>query len=82
VADLKPIDAWEEEGLHYFVFELRATDDGGADHTGPPLAVFVMHPDSKRPLSAVVVTPDGESAEVLDLRRPESAYTAPLTAPW
>jgi hypothetical protein len=39
-----------------------------------------MHPEEPEPVSAVVVTPSqsGKEAQVLDLRKPENAYTAPL----
>ncbi len=38
-----------------------------------------MHPEESDPVSAVVVTPrpDGEDAEVRDLRTPDSSYVAP-----
>jgi hypothetical protein len=78
VADLRPIDAWEEEGLHFFVFQLRPADGPGIDHTKAPVAVFTMHPEATTPLAAVVVSPNGEHAEVMDLRQPESVYTVPL----
>jgi hypothetical protein len=76
IANPKAIDSWQEEGLHFFVFALRDL----AGMAEPPVAVFTMHPEEPAPLSVVVVTPspDGEMAEVLDLRQPESAYTAPL----
>jgi len=72
----RAIDSWQEDGLHFFVFELRAAE-GAAE---PPMAVFTMHPAEAAPVSVVVVTPspDGEKAEVLDLRQPASAYSAPL----
>lgn len=46
-----------------------------------PVVVFAMHPGTVKPISAVVVTPDpdGEEAEVVDLRHPEAAYRAPLS---
>ncbi len=83
VAELKPADAWQEEGLHFFVFQLlplEAMDNEDSRSTAePPMAVFAMHPEVPTPVSAVVVTPSttGEEAQVIDLRRPESAYTAP-----
>ena len=80
MADLRPADSWFEEGLHFFVFQLRPVE--GATLPEAPVAVFAMHPESDEPLSAVVVTPsaDGAEAEVTDLRQPESTYTAPLSA--
>ena len=86
VADLRPADAWRQEGFHFFVFDLRPTD-GGPDagaagaRTEGPVADFAMHPEATEPVSAVVVTPgvgDG-AAEIVNLLRPESAYTAPLS---
>ena len=63
--------------MHFYVFPLRST---GVEAVGePPVAVFVMHPEEATPISAVVVTPrpDGEEAEVRDLRAPDSSYVAP-----
>jgi hypothetical protein len=86
VAGLSPLDHWQEEGLHFFVFALRhgaAAGEGGAvvvaKDVEPPVAVFAMHPREPSPVSAVVVTPSqsGEEAQVMDLRRPDLAYTAP-----
>jgi len=81
VADLKPIDAWQEESFHFFVFQLRPGEGVEGCMTEPPVAVFVMHPESPVPVSAVVVTPgvDGEHAEVTDLRNDGHAYTAPYS---
>jgi hypothetical protein len=78
VAELRPVDSWLQEELHFFVFRLHPPD--GAELPESPLAVFAMHPASKDPLSGVVVTPNptGEAAEVTDLRNPANAYTAPL----
>jgi hypothetical protein len=80
VADLHPADAWQQEGFHFFVFVLRAADDTDQVLPEPPIAVFAMHPEVKEPLSCVVVTPqpDGQVAEVFDLRQPGAAYTVPL----
>jgi hypothetical protein len=51
VAGLSPLDHWQEEGLHFFVFALRhaaAAAEGGAavvaKDVEPPVAVFAMHP--------------------------------------
>ena len=78
-----PLDHWQEEGLHFFVFALRpenGTSNGAASLPAePPVAVFALHPEEPAPVSAVVVTPSagGKEAQVLDLRKPENAYTAP-----
>ena len=80
MADLRPADAWSQEGFHFFVFALRPPDEAETPAPEPPVAVFAMHPESKEPVSAVVVTPTaaGDEAEIRDLRQPDSAYTAPL----
>ena len=79
IADLRPIDSWLEDGLHFFVFQLLALDAWGGELPEAPTAVLTMHPDLDQPVSAVVITPKGQEAEVLDLRQPELVYTAPLT---
>jgi hypothetical protein len=74
-----PVDSWVEDGLHFFVFILLATD--GAQLTSDaPTAVFAMRPELTEPVSAIVVTPNpvDAQAEVADLREPKNAYTAPL----
>jgi Tfp pilus assembly protein PilF/glycosyltransferase involved in cell wall biosynthesis len=78
VADARPADSWEQDGLHLYVFQLRPLE--GAADAEPPTAVFTMHPELTEPLSAVVVTPgrDGQEAGVTDLRNSAEAYTAPL----
>jgi hypothetical protein len=80
IPQLLPVDSWQEDGLHFFVFRLRPADHAPVPEALAPLAVFAMHPDSPAPVSAVVVTPsaDGMQAEVRDLRAPDSAYTVPL----
>ena len=82
VADLRPVDSWREDQLHFFVFALRP--EGNAPATPePPLAVFAMQRESTEPISAVVVTasPDGVQAEVRDLRAPDTVYTMPIPPP-
>ena len=80
IANPKAIDSWQEEGLHFFVFELKSTNGATVHPSDLPVAVFTMHPAEVAPVSVVVVTPspDGAEAEVVDLRQPDSAYTAPL----
>jgi hypothetical protein len=86
VTDMLPLDHWQEEGLHFFVFTLRPEDGAGAVAAvlaaEPPVAVFAMHPEEPEPVSAVVVTPSatGKEAQVLDLRKPENAYNRALRA--
>ena len=77
-----PVDAWQEDGFHYFVLELRPTGDGMPAAGGPPTAVFTMHPEADEPIAAVVVTPipGNGQAEVVDLREPDQRYSAPIPA--
>jgi hypothetical protein len=85
-------DAWVEDGLHFFVYQLHpaegaATGAPGANGGAPglasaqaPVAVFAMDPASSTVYSAVVVTPGlgGVEAEITDLREPERSNTAPV----
>ena len=73
-------DSWQEDGLHFFVFELRAAEGAASSPAEPVVAVFTMHPEEPAPISVVVVTPSasGEEAEIVDVRAPERGYTAPL----
>ena len=78
------IDSWQEDGFHFFVFQLSAVNgpwNGHAAATEPPVAVFVMHADEKEPVSAIVATPlpDGQEAEIRDLRTPDTVYQALLS---
>ena len=82
VTDLRPVDSWQEDQVHFFVFALRPEDNAPATPE-PPLAVFAMQRGSTEPVSAVVVTasPDGVQAEVRSLREPDTVYTMPLPPP-
>ena len=82
VADLRPVDSWQEDQVHFFVFALLPEDNVPATPE-PPLAVFAMQRESSEPVSAVVVTasPDGVQAEVRSLREPGTVYTMPLPPP-
>jgi hypothetical protein len=82
VADLRPVDSWQEDRVHYFVFALRPEENAPATPEAP-LAVFAMQRESTEPVSAVVVTasPDGVQAEVQSLREPGNVYTMPLPPP-
>ncbi|HEV8632966.1 MAG TPA: carboxypeptidase-like regulatory domain-containing protein [Chloroflexota bacterium] len=57
VVDPRPADAWQQDGLHLFVFELRPIDAAGTAPPDPPVAVFAMRPEPGELVSAVVVTP-------------------------
>ena len=90
VADPHHSDAWVEDGLHFFVFQLHPLEGAsphGANGSAPgrrvaqaPVAVFAMHPELSTVHSAAVVTPgpDGVEAEIMNLREPDSVYTAPV----
>jgi hypothetical protein len=54
--------------LDFFAFELLPID--GAAESEPPTAVFAVHPEALRLISAVVVTPDadGGEANIVDLK--------------
>ena len=81
VASPRAIDSWQEDGLHFFVFQLRAVNGVQSTPADPPVAVFCMHTQATMPISAVVVTPSpsGEEAEIMNLREPESVYIAPVS---
>lgn len=78
VADLKPQDAWQSDGLHYFVFALKPAADvqfsGGA-----ALALFALE-TGEGPVSALVINPESDEMEVgvQDLRNPGTPFTAQL----
>ena len=71
------MDSWQEDELHFFVFRLEAATREAAE---PPMAVFAATSNPREVVSAVIVSPslDGETAEVVDIRAPESSYVAPL----
>jgi len=79
VADHHHLDSWQEDGLHFFVFQLRHAEGTDAEAEAP-VAVFTMHPELAPPLAAVVVTPGprGTEAEIRDLLGADSAYTMPV----
>jgi hypothetical protein len=74
VADLRPIDSWQQDKLHFFVFRLKPLD--GVALPEPPLAVFAVHPAAAEPASAVVVSPhrNGVEAEIVSLLQPENGH--------
>jgi hypothetical protein len=78
VVSPRAVDSWQDEGVHFFVFLLNPVEGAAAVSDDPPVVVFAMHPEQPAPVSAVVVTPrpGGDEAEVLDLREPDSTYTA------
>ena len=84
VADHHHLDSWQEDGLHFFVFQLHPAEGTARRRADAPVAVFAMHPEVDVPVSAVTVTPKdgGVAAEVQDIREPDSVYTAPVTSPY
>ena len=84
VASPKAIDSWQENELHFFVFQLHPLSphkkDAMTESMDAPVVVFCMHRDAGIPISAVVVTPNpsGKEAEIMDLRDPKNVYTAPI----
>jgi hypothetical protein len=77
-----PVDSWQEDGFHFFVFAVTANGVNLSTTTNQtPVAVFAMHHDVGEPVSGVIVTPreDG-TAEVRSLRDPDVTYSAPLPA--
>ena len=79
VANPKPVDAWQADMVHYFLFELKPVEDAPAT-TEVPFALFSMAWEDDGPVSALVITPDasGEQAEVVNLRQPGSIQTVSL----
>jgi len=75
VADPKPVDAWQADMVHYFLFQLRPLEDV------IPYALFTMRWEDNGPVSALVITPDteGKQAEVVNLSQPGSVQTVPLS---
>jgi hypothetical protein len=65
VSDLRPTDAWQQDGLHFFVFALHPIDGEATTPDEPPVAVFAMRPDAENPVSAVVVRPRPDGLEPL-----------------
>jgi hypothetical protein len=77
LTDQNPLDSWQEDGLHYFVFPLGLVevDSQAGEDAEAPVAVFVIHSASRDLIAAVAVTPrsGGDGADVQDLRSPDSA---------
>ena len=74
VSDLRPTDAWQQDGLHFFVFALHPIDGEATTPNEPPVAVFAMRPDADDPVSAVVVRPrsDGLEPEITPITAAET----------
>lgn len=81
VVNRKPVDAWQLDGEHYFVFELLPAENGAAATTATSFALFKMRWEDNGPVAALIVTPspDGAHAEVRDARQPDSVHLVPLS---
>ena len=79
VSDLRPSDAWQQDGLHLFVFRLRSIEGDVIAPADPPVAVFAMRPDVQTPVSAVVVRSrgDNQEPEITPLGESEITTAAP-----
>ncbi|HEX6506145.1 MAG TPA: MauE/DoxX family redox-associated membrane protein, partial [Chloroflexota bacterium] len=74
-------DSWEEEGLHFFAFQLSSWE-GAASASEPPSAVFVMRPQDEELVSAVVATPGNEQEpQVVDLRQAQASTAQEVQSP-
>jgi hypothetical protein len=78
VADVKPVDAWQMDMIHYFLFQLKPEE--GASGVEPPYALFTMRWEDDGPVSARVISTDGSGKEVkvFDLR---DGRTSTMTIP-
>jgi hypothetical protein len=81
-ASPKAVDSWQDQGYHFFVFQLRPRDDEPEVPNDPPVVVFTMHTEQAEPVSVVVVTPQpgGAEARIEDLRSPNGGYSARLAS--
>jgi hypothetical protein len=61
VANLKPTDSWEQDGLRFFTFALRSPDEQTLP-AEPDTVVFAMNAESAQLVSAVVVATRGNEA--------------------
>ena len=80
VANPKPVDAWQANTVHYFLFELRPLKEA-PESAVVPVALFTMQWEYDGPVMALVITPNanGEQAEVVNLRQPEIVQHVPLS---
>jgi len=65
-----PVDSWQKNGLHFFVFELRPASGQATDSAKVFMALFVVQEAQIKLISVSIITlnPDGQSAEIEDLR--------------
>jgi hypothetical protein len=79
LASPTPFDSWEDEGLHYFVFQMQP-EDAAVVGAEPPVAMFTMRRDDTVPAGVLVIAlaPEGDAALVTDLRHPTQAQRVPL----
>lgn len=57
VAEPMPIDAWQMDLLHYFIFQLRPDENAPAGEDAT-YALFTMRWEDDGPVSALIITPD------------------------
>lgn len=73
-------DSWLDDGFHFFMFALAPAGNGQQPGADGGVAVFVMHPESPEPVSAITAVPTetGHHAEITSLRAPSGSYIALL----
>jgi hypothetical protein len=78
VSDVKPVDAWQLDMIHYFLFELKPMEL--AHRAESPYALFAMQWEKDGPVSARVISTRsaGNEVTVLDLK---SGQTTTMTIP-
>ena len=82
VANPKPLDAWQANLVHYFVFQLHPAANT-PDGSGTPFALFSLSWDHDGPSMAIVMTPDASGTYVVveNLLQPGVVQTVPLKEP-
>lgn len=65
--NLEVVDAWQEDELKFFVFQLDAATTNTEAPAEAPRVLFTVNAGDSRPVSAVMITPpSGEEAGVAD----------------
>jgi hypothetical protein len=79
LATSEPSESWQDENLHFFVFELMDQDGTITSEAEKRVVVITMRPAEASPVSVVVVSPgeNGEEAQVRDMRQPQHEFTVP-----
>src|SRR5215217_8250342 len=77
VADLRPSDAWLQDGLHFFVFDLHpAPGAPGAAPTGAPTGA-----PAEGPVAVFTPAPGGAEPEIVDLLTAAPSEPAAASSP-